>query len=403
MGLHRGRFISLVLAVALGGGVVACDSDSSEDEVAQAEETVEEAEESEVEVDVEALPFYATGPVAKVNGEEIGADAFNAMVKERTERLPGQLPPQMIEMFKTQTLDFIVDKHLVDKVLEGEDIEVTDEDVDDAFAEFRQRFPDDEVFEGYLAQLGMTAEEVRESMQQDVELEKFLATRYDLEITEEAANAFYEENREQFSHDDEVHARHILLKVDQQADEAAAVAVKERADAIYAQATADGADFEELARQNSEGPTGPRGGDLGFFAKANMVPEFSEAAFSMQPGDVSEPVRTQFGYHIIQVVDKRDAATSDFDEVKDDIFVQLRHQQRAEVFQKFIDELKAEATVEKFAQNIEVNQPAGGHQHPPQGMPQGMPPQGAPPQGGAAPSGGEQQQRQLKLDPSLQQ
>lgn len=392
MGLHKGRIISIALAALLGGGIVACNSgkSSQKSETTSVEEAVEERE----EINVEDLPFYASGPVARVNGEEIEAYTFNKIVKERTEKLPGPLPAPMIEMFKSQTLDFVIDKHLVDGVLDKENIEVTDADVEKAIDEFRSRFPDEEIFEGYLAQLGMTLDEVRESMREDVVLEKYLVKRYDLKVTEEEMQAFFEENKEHFDQPEQAHARHILIEVPRDADEATAKDAEKRAQEVYQEAIADGADFEALARAKSEGPTAPRGGDLGFFGRAQMVPEFSEAAFNLKPGEISEPVRSPFGYHIIQLVELKEAKEANFEDAKEEIDLQIRHAQRAEAFEKFLDELKEGATVERFPENIESK--SEGQAAP--ALPE-IPQLQLQPSSGSA-GGGDTPQ--LKLDPSLQ-
>ncbi len=371
MGLHRGRFMSLVLAAVLvGGGLVACDDEEdAEQEETEAEEDSETAE-ADGELQVEDLPFYATGPIARIDDHEISEDDFNEMVKERVEQLPGQLPPQMVDMFKEQIFDFAIDKYLVDKKLEGQDIEVTDEDIDDAFAEFTERFGGEEALEQQLARRGVTAEEIREDMYQDVQLEKYLSEIYDLEVAEEDLREFFEMHKDRLATEEERHARHVLLEVEQDAAEDEEADALERATAVYEEA-ADGADFEELAREHSEGPTASRGGDLGFFPRHQMVPEFSDVAFEMEPGDISEPVRSQFGFHVIQLVDIQEGGEANFEDARSDIELQLTHQKRQEVFQEFLEELKEEVQIERMEDNITVNTEAL-QQAQPQGMP-GMP------------------------------
>lgn len=398
MGFHKGRFVSIALAALLGGGLIACDSDKNSQKSEATEEAAEAAAEEKVEINVEDLPFYASETVARVNGQDIDAYAFNKVVKERTERLPGPLPPHMIEMFKTQTLDYVIDKHLVDGVLKSEQIEVTDADVDKAVEEFRSNFPDEAIFETYLEQLGMTLDEIRDSMREDVELEKYLVKRYDLKVTDEQMQEYFEEHKEQFAQPEQAHARHILIEVPRDADEAAVKDAEKRAQEIYKEASAEGADFEALARAKSEGPTAPRGGDLGFFVREQMVPEFSEVAFNLEPGGVSEPVRSPFGFHIIQLVELREAKDADFDEAKDRINLQLRHDQRGEAFMKFLDELKEGATIERFPDSIESN---AAEEQPPAmpDMPQFQLQQGGQDGQGSSQGGNTPQ---LKIDPSLQ-
>ncbi|MCP4402383.1 MAG: hypothetical protein GY801_34390 [bacterium] len=126
--------------------------------------------------------------------------------------------------------------------------------------------------------------------------------------TEEEIRQYYEANESEFNKGKEVNARHILLRTASDADEETLASVKAKAEELLSQLQ-DGADFAELAKEHSEDPgSAPEGGDLGFFTEGRMVPEFEEAAFALAKGEISELVKTQFGYHIIKVEDIREAA-----------------------------------------------------------------------------------------------
>src|SRR5205814_1617067 len=134
---------------------------------------------------------------------------------------------------------------------------------------------------------------------------------------------FYNDNVQQFQTPEQVHASHILLKTDgkNEAD------VRKKAEALLAQVKA-GADFGALAKKESEDEgSKANGGDLGFFARGRMVPEFEMVAFSMQPGQTSDLVRSQFGFHIIRVIEKKAAETRPLQEVRAQIQDQLSQQQ----------------------------------------------------------------------------
>ncbi|MEN3791663.1 peptidylprolyl isomerase [Fulvimarina sp. MAC3] len=126
-------------------------------------------------------------------------------------------------------------------------------------------------------------------------------------VTDDELKARYDKEIAAMEPEEEVHARHILLETE---DEAKAVI----------QELQNGADFVELAKEKSTGPTGPNGGDLGFFAKGQMVPPFAEAAFALEPGSITtEPVKTDYGWHVIKVEEKRQAEPPTFEQVKDQI------------------------------------------------------------------------------------
>jgi len=127
-------------------------------------------------------------------------------------------------------------------------------------------------------------------------------------ISEANIEDYYQEHLEEFKIPQKVEARHILIKVDQDAEEEKVTAAQKRAQQIYEKAVKD-QDFEKLAKQYSEGPSKEGGGYLGIFEKKAMVKPFADTAFSMKPGEISNPVRTQFGWHIIKVTAKFDAST----------------------------------------------------------------------------------------------
>ena len=151
-------------------------------------------------------------------------------------------------------------------------------------------------------------------------------------ITEDAVRARYDKMVAGKSGAEEVHARHILVKTE---DEAKAI-IKD---------LKGGADFETLAKEKSTGPSGPNGGDLGFFAKGQMVPAFEKAAFGMDKGEVTdEAVKTQFGYHVIKVEAKRKSEAPSFEKMEQ----QLRTELSQEKATTFVASLRKGAKIERF-------------------------------------------------------
>ena len=140
---------------------------------------------------------------------------------------------------------------------------------------------------------------------------------------------YYEENAERFAGEATVNASHILVDTE------------ERAREIYADIAAGKVSFEDAAKENSSCPSGQAGGNLGEFGRGQMVPEFEEAAFAMQVGEVtSEPVKTQFGYHLIKLNAKKDAEPAPFEQVKDSIKKMLHTEKQKKAFESKINQLK---------------------------------------------------------------
>lgn len=151
-------------------------------------------------------------------------------------------------------------------------------------------------------------------------------------VSEEEVKAFYEGNPDMFKGEASVRAKHILVDSEEKAKDV--------------KATIDGGvSFEEAAKEHSSCPSSSQGGDLGFFTRGRMVPEFEEAAFELAVGEVSEPVKTQFGYHLIKVEEKTSEVAKSFDEVKDQLKVNLLSQKQNATYLNFINKLKQEQDV----------------------------------------------------------
>lgn len=167
-------------------------------------------------------------------------------------------------------------------------------------------------------------------VKEDIVREVYISRYLDKRVTEEGLQARYQEFLKTNPPQPEVHARHIL------------VPTKEEAVAVIEQLNS-GKDFAAVAAELSKGGSAQSGGDLGYFLKEDMVPEFSEAAFAMQPGETSkEPVETRFGWHVIKVDDRRDRQPPSFEEVKGN----LRSEAQQEVVTALIQDLRASAKIE---------------------------------------------------------
>lgn len=164
-------------------------------------------------------------------------------------------------------------------------------------------------------------------------MDSLLATEGKAATTDEAMKKVFEDASKQIAGEQEVHARHILVETE---DEAKAVAEELK----------KGADFAELAKKKSKDPGASDGGDLDFFTKEQMVPEFSAAAFTLEPGKISDPVKSQFGWHIIKVEEKRNRKAPDFEQVKAQIEAYVTRKAQGE----YVKKLREAAKVERMDQ-----------------------------------------------------
>jgi len=164
--------------------------------------------------------------------------------------------------------------------------------------------------------------------------------------TDDEVRKFYEGNKPRFREEATVHASHILIRLEQNADAAARTKARAQIETIQAQLK-KGGNFAELATTHSQDPgSAPKGGDLGFFARGQMVPAFEEAAFTTKVGQVSGIVETPFGYHLIKVAETKPGRDVGFDEVKEQIREYLKQQVREQKSQAFIDQLKVKGKIE---------------------------------------------------------
>ena len=258
-----------------------------------------------------SLPLRAEdNPVlAKVNGAEIRQSDVTLAEEE--------LGPSLAQMDpatkKENVLAFLIDMKIVAKAAEDKKIEDR---------------PD------FKARLAFTRNRLL--------MDNLLATEGKAAATDDAMKKVYEEAAKQISGEQEVHARHILVETE---DEAKAIEADLK----------KGADFAELAKAKSKDPGGAAdGGDLGFFTKDQMVPEFSAVAFSLEPGKISDPVKSQFGWHIIKVEEKRNRKAPDFEQVKPQIETYVTRKAQAE----YVAKLREAAKVERMDQASNTPAPA---------------------------------------------
>ncbi len=248
-----------------------------------------------------------------------------------------------------RALDVLIGEKLMEAQIRDLNIEVSDAEVDLALEDVRkQNNIGAEQFEQLLAQEGYTMATYRVFMKRHLSRLKLvnLKVRSKVKISDEDLKAEYAKVARDESLDAEVHARHLLVQVAPKATAEQVEAARQKALALMAEARKPGVDFAELAKKKSEGPSAADGGDLGFFRRGLMVPEFEKAAFALPVGGVSEPVRTKFGWHVIKVEERRALAARPFEELKDQLREKLLRGQLEKYTEQYVQELRASAVVD---------------------------------------------------------
>lgn len=290
-------------------------------------------------------------PVAIVEGEKISRadleDTFNGALASSGINADDLTPEQKMAGYRE-----ILDELIIDKLIsrKASTVEVKDADLEGEVGRIKGQFPSEDVFKSEMAKAGETDSSFRDSVKKMMQQQQWMETQIGdkASVSDADIKKFYEENKKEFEHPELVRASHILIRVPEDADEKTVAEKKKAADAALERVTSKKEDFTAVAKEVSEEPGAKEsGGDLNFFPKDRMVPEFANAAFAMKKGDISkEPVRTKFGWHVIQVTDRKDSGTMPYDEVKGQVGSYLEGGKRREAVRNVIDTLRAEAKVE---------------------------------------------------------
>jgi peptidyl-prolyl cis-trans isomerase C len=307
-----------------------------------------------VEPNAAAEPIIDSVAVT-VNGIDILESKIEAEIKPQLEKMAQQLSPQFVEQYKKQlrekTLEGMIEMLLLDKEVKDANIVVTDEEVIEHINKIASQEGlslDD--FKALVEAYGQTFEKIKQQLQKGLGYQKLMDAQFadKINITEDDTKKYYSEHKSEFETPEEVRASHILITPDTtdpntDPNEADAKA-KAKAEGLLKQIK-EGANFAELAKENSSCPSAAGGGDLNFFSRGRMVPAFEEAAFKLQVGQVSDIVQTQFGYHIIKVTDHKEAGAITFEQAKDDILQTLTRERQNELARQYIKSLRDKANI----------------------------------------------------------
>ncbi|MGB0590820.1 MAG: peptidylprolyl isomerase [Myxococcota bacterium] len=285
------------------------------------------------------------GWIAKVNGVEITAGAFYQDLDKITAR-GAKIPADRLARIQQNILKRLIEKELIKQAVSKAGVTIGDKEIEAAFVEYKKRFQTEEQFDNYLKHGRVTLDSIKARITEKKALEKLIEAKGNLEIGDKELQEFYAKNERFYIEKAGVKASHILVKV---AEKAKAEDEKRALDKVkqVRKELKAGGDFAELAKKFSEGPSAPKGGDLGFFGQGQMVKDFEEVAFKMKVGEISGPVRTRFGFHIIKVIDKREERKKPFKEVKEQISQSLKNKKFFQERRKLLETLRKEAKVEK--------------------------------------------------------
>jgi peptidyl-prolyl cis-trans isomerase SurA len=305
------------------------------------------------------------GPVARaelvdrvaavVNKDVIALSEVEKRAAPELARLAGNTrdPKERAELrtrVMKQALDVLIGEKLMEAEVRELGLGVADSELEAAMADVRRQnnITDAAQFERLLETEGFTVAAYKDFLRKQMERMKLVQFKVSpkVKVSEEDLKAAYTQYSRMEGEDAEVHARHILVQLDAKATPEQVEAARQKALALAEEARKPGVDFSKLAKEKSEGSSREDGGDLGFFRRGVMVPAFERVAFTLKEGEVSEPVRTQFGWHILKVEERRAVDVEPYEKVKAELEGKLKLQKTEKFVEQYVQELRQKASVE---------------------------------------------------------
>ena len=295
----------------------------------------------------ESAPAQEKNPaMLEVNGETIYAAEISMIMQNIAAQIGGRENVQDEDQLVQMATQRAVEQTLLAQEARRTNVQPSDLRLAEMMQGLEQQAGGREQLEANLAIFGMTFQQLTDFVL-EMELSRVLIKNQivpTIQVTDEEVKTYYDENSELFDAEAQVRARHIIFNATLEADAKTVAEARTKAEAARKRALA-GEDFAELARELSEGPTAPNGGDLGFFAQGQTAPAFSAAAFALEPGGISPVVRTPFGLHVIKVEEKRPAGHLPLDEVSEHVRNLLIQQRTGNAVAKLVESLADRATV----------------------------------------------------------
>lgn len=257
-----------------------------------------------------------------------GSDANTAVATVGGEKITkAELYDMLVEQYGAQTLDNLV----VDKIVEIEtkkvDVNISEDEIQKEMNTIIDAYGGQETFNMQMQQSGITEADLKEDIIAYLKTLKLLEPR--IKVTEEDITTYFEENKDTLAQPEKVEASHILV-----ADEATANEVKAKLD--------EGKDFAELAAEYSTDSSAQSGGKLGYFGKGDMVEPFEAAAFSLEINEISDPVKSEFGYHIIKLTDRQEAQDASLESNRTEIEETLKNEKISTEYSAWLTEKQEE-------------------------------------------------------------
>ena len=287
------------------------------------------------------------GMIIKVNGEGIPLTEFNSKYERFTQTFAMRkrnVPNRIAVRYRNSIAKRLVEDELIRQETKRRHIKVPKKELDEEFGRYKEMFKGEGRFERYLKTTKLTVKKVKENLTKTLAIKALLKAVGRGEVTDKEVFNYYKENEAKYNVKEQVRASHILLKLAKDATPIQVEAARKKAEQLSDKAR-KGEDFAKLAKDNSEGPTARKGGDLNFFARGRMVKEFDAKVFSMKKNEISKPVRTRFGWHVIKMTDHKPARVRPFEKVKKNIDRMISNRKNRQARSDLLEGLKNKAKI----------------------------------------------------------
>ena len=290
--------------------------------------------------------------VAQVNGKNISGDIISRELKKAAKKYKKRGMPLNADQEKSaakKLIDDEIGRTLLFLKAKKSGINITKEMMGERIKEVKAKFRSDSIFEHKLADMGLTLDQYKAELETDLYMDQIIKKDVEskIQISENEALDYYEKNKEKFTSPEKVRASIILLKFNPSKGKAGEQKILKKFESILDQLR-NGADFSAMAKKFSQDSLASKGGDLGYFTKKQMLPAFSDRAFKLSKGDISNIFRTGHGFHVLKVTDKNPAGTSPFEKEKESINTLLIKKKSSKATKDYIEALKKQAKIKNY-------------------------------------------------------
>lgn len=297
------------------------------------------------------IPLGSSATVVEVDGKKLTQGELDNKIKYSFTAISAQVPADQVLQVKEDMRKKFINEFILRTLLMGEvdrkKITVTESEVAEAINQLKASLPPGVKIDDIIKKNHSTEKEMREDVGLGIKINKVVISSLGGKVkpTEEEINKFYKKNKDKLKIPETVHARHILVGKTPADNDKIKTEKRAKAEDLRKQLLA-GADFADLAKKNSDCPSKEHGGDLGTISRGQMVKPFEDAAFSQKKDAIGPVVETDFGYHIIQILQRNEPQTLNLDnKVKADIASFLEHEKMQEAFASLVKKLNAKANI----------------------------------------------------------